>query len=56
MGLLTDLIPNSPNLNIMRVIWQTVRRITSEILVSQDQSQFPFSLLHFMTFTIIKEW
>ena len=25
-----DLIPNSPN-NIVKIIWQTVRRITNEI-------------------------
>ena len=31
MGLLIDLIPNSPT-NIMRIVWQTVRRIYNEIL------------------------
>ena len=31
MGLLIDLIPNSPT-NIMRIVLQTVRRITNEIL------------------------
>ena len=31
MGLLIDPISNSPT-NIMRSIWQTVRRITNEIL------------------------
>ena len=32
IGLLIDLIPNSPHYNIMRIVWQTVRRITNEIL------------------------
>ena len=32
IGLLIDLIPNSPHFNIMRIVWQTVRRITNEIL------------------------
>ena len=31
MGLLIDLIPNSPT-NIIRIVWQTVRRITNEFL------------------------
>ena len=31
MGLLIDLIPNSPA-KIMGIIWQTIRRIANEIL------------------------
>ena len=31
MELLIDPIPNSPT-NIIRIVWQTVRRITNEIL------------------------
>ena len=32
MGILNDPIPSSPLTNIRRIVWQTVRRITNEIL------------------------
>ena len=32
MGLLIDPIPNSPHHNVMRIVWQTVGRITNKIL------------------------
>ena len=41
MGLLIDLIPNSPA-KIMGIIWQTIRRIANEILGVQGLN--PFSL------------
>ena len=42
-GLLVDWIPNSPNLNITRTIWQTVGRITNKILGVKGEGPSPMS-------------
>ena len=55
MGLLTNPIPKILQINIMRIIWQTVKRITSEILgvkglISGDKNN-SFTILRFLYFS-----
>ena len=44
MGLLIDLIPNSPA-KIMGIIWQTTRRIANEILGVQGLNLFSLGVI-----------
>ena len=44
MGLLIDLIPNSPA-KIMGIIWQTIRRIANEILGVQGLNLFSLGVI-----------